>query len=224
MTSYGYDQPADGVTGPKPNANPTNYGYDQPGDREPASHYGFGQQGYGYPPSGPYTSQPAGGGNQTNIVVCGQPGIIAVAPMRENTPPPDTACGLVLSILVLIICAWPCGIGAIVANRRAKSLVDVGQHTQARSALTTMWVWICVSILFGIGAWIYIGFRIKAAMDVEKNFEHSGYDDTYYTAIVTIVINFINSIDSGLDAKPYDDPSDDAAGGTLSIRVSEGEM
>lgn len=105
----------------------------------------------------------------SNVVVTTMPGMVMAQPaVRETGPAPQTGCGLVLSILVLIFCGWPCGIGAIVANRRAKALVDMGQHTSARAQLKTMYVWIVVSIITGILGWALIGWRIKLAIDASK--------------------------------------------------------
>lgn len=168
-TNYGYDEPANKVSD---NRNPTNYGYDQPGDRDLYQPPAFRQPGYGYP-------QPATSSSHTNVIVTTGPSFL-VAPVREEGPPPDTTCGLVMSILVTFFCGWPCGIGAIVANRRARAHVEAGQYANARSALSTMWIWVVISIMFGIGAWVYVGFRIKWSLDEAEKLNQLKYNNYNY--------------------------------------------
>ncbi|KAK7499022.1 hypothetical protein BaRGS_00009831 [Batillaria attramentaria] len=124
-------------------------------------------------PPGAYYAQP---GQHQNVVVTAIPGTVMAQPyVRETTPPPETACGLVISILVLIFCAWPCGIGAIIYNRKAKTFVDMGQHTAARGALKTMYIFIAISILTGIITWVIIGLRIKATVDAINEINDNRY-------------------------------------------------
>nr|KAG5708065.1 hypothetical protein BaRGS_025203 [Batillaria attramentaria] len=89
---------------------------------------------------------------------------------RENTPPPDTTCGLIVSILVLIFCAWPCGIGSIVFNRRANEYKLLGQHTLARASMRTSTIWNVIGVITGIIAWAIIGVYIYRLNQVVDDF------------------------------------------------------
>ncbi|XP_025115982.1 proline rich transmembrane protein 1B-like [Pomacea canaliculata] len=104
-----------------------------------------------------------------------QPGtfssIVVAPPVRENTPPPRTKTSFIISILALIFCvgAWPCGVTAIICNRRAKSQVELGQHTLARSSLRTAAIFIICTVVFGIIAWVIFGVQLWNVLRIIKD-------------------------------------------------------
>ncbi|KAL8599600.1 hypothetical protein ACOMHN_024498 [Nucella lapillus] len=146
-------------------------------------------QGGAYPPpyvthpqgtgnvTSPYVMQPQGTGNVTSPYVTqpqyGSPVIMTTQPVREAGPPPDTTCSLIVSILAIFLClgAWPFAVVAIIFNRKAKGNVDMGQYTMAKGVLRTCFIFIAVTVVLGIVAWVIFGIRLKAALDAIDDLE-----------------------------------------------------
>ncbi|KAL8599601.1 hypothetical protein ACOMHN_024499 [Nucella lapillus] len=119
----------------------------------------------------PYVMQPQGAVNVTSPYVTqpqynqyGSPVIMTTQPVREAGPPPDTTCSLVVSILAIFFClgAWPFAVVAVIFNRKAKTQVDMGQYTLAKGALRTCIIFIAVTVVLGIIAWIIFAIRVNA--------------------------------------------------------------
>ncbi|XP_076448920.1 uncharacterized protein LOC143285484 [Babylonia areolata] len=154
----------------------SNAAYPPPGQPQgyPPQQYGVGPPPQGGPiPPPAYVTQPG---------YVGGPVIVTTQPVRETGTPPDTTCSLIVSILSIFFClgAWPFAIAAIVFNRKAKGQVDLGQYTTAQRTLRTCFIFIAVTVILGIIAWIIFGIRLKAALDYIDRSRNSYNNNRYY--------------------------------------------
>ncbi|PVD20997.1 hypothetical protein C0Q70_19161 [Pomacea canaliculata] len=78
---------------------------------------------------------------------------------RESSPVASTTFAFLVGLLTTVVCAWPCGIIAVIAAKRARDSVAIGDFTRARRLVQNALIYSALSLIFGLIMWLVICWR-----------------------------------------------------------------